>query len=178
MAHDVVGDGAVNHPVLEAASELGEEGDVVGGPVDHALAVAGEQRSVVHGLHRREVLLALQDSLGEAIEDPPSTFRTERRPGGEGAAGRADGAVDVGRAPGGDLTEHQPVDGREDRERAGAAAAGSPPIQWHVSTSTLPIRMRALIGPASCFPARGAPERVAQEPLQDLARPRLRQRLE
>src|SRR6202044_4213203 len=60
------------------------------------------------------------DSLGEAIEDRPSTFRPERRPGGEGAPGRADAAVDVGRAAGGDLTEHQSVDGREDRERTGA----------------------------------------------------------
>ena len=91
---------------------VGEEPQVVRDARHDAAAVAAQQRAVVHGLEVRELLEALLDEVGDAVQDRAAAIWAERGPSGERGSGGRNREVDLACSPAGDITEQGAVDRR------------------------------------------------------------------
>ena len=120
----------VDDVILQRHRPVGEELDVLGGARHDAVQIAGEQRAVVHGLDRREILGARLQAFRETLEDGQTPFRTQRGPGRKGLARRIDRRADLGPGPRSDIAEMRAIDRRDVGEaiRGRNAAAADPVI--------------------------------------------------
>ena len=110
--------GDLQAAAVQFAEPAGEEAEVLRDPRHHAAAVGAQQRSVVAGLHLRQVLDPPLDAVGDRVQDGGPAGWRGRRPAWNASRGACTACRDLGLAAPGDLGERLPVDGGEVGERA------------------------------------------------------------
>ncbi len=86
--------GRVDFFIIKMQRAIGEEINVERGTRNHAHRIADQQRAVVLGLDRGDLLAVIEDGLREALQNRMATFGAERGPLGIRAARRCDRGID------------------------------------------------------------------------------------
>ena len=110
--------GDLQAAAVQLTEPVGEEAEVVRDPRHHAAAVGAQQRSVVAGLHLRQILDPPLDAVGDRVQDGGPVRWRGPRPAIERLARRPHRGRHLGLAAPGDLRQRLPVDGGQVGERA------------------------------------------------------------